>query len=264
MRELEDLDRRLDLARLGLSSTPDARTRVRRGLSTRGAFSPARSLATPRHRVPKLVSAALMGISFAAGYGLRHIQPSEIRGAPAGVVAPAAPLVSSPAPSPSGERASVLVPEPSAAPATARLEPNRARAEGGAPLERRPSSVSEGRPAAHGLGSASAAGGATTTSGELALLRRVERALRTGDPALALILLDQLERAYPVSALGEERTAARILVDCARSGELAKPEAARFLEKHPSSVYSDRILRACHLEANGEPGSSTDVFSGGH
>jgi hypothetical protein len=264
MREVEDLDRRLDLARLALSSTPDARTRVRRELATRGAFSPARSLATPRHRVPKLVSAALMGISFAAGYGLRHIQPSEIREAPARVVERVPPLVSSPSTPAGDEQPSVLVPEPLAAPATARLEPNGARAASGKPRGGRPSSVSEPRPAARGPSAPPAAIGATTTSDELALLRRAERALRAGNPALALILLDQLERAYPVSALGEERTAARILVDCARSGELAKPEAARFLEQHPSSVYSDRILRGCHLEANGEPGSSTDVFSGGH
>jgi hypothetical protein len=261
MRELEDLDRRLDLARLGLSSTPDARTRVGRGLAARGAFSQGGSPATPRHGVSKLVSAALVGISFAAGYGLRHLQPSEIREAPAVVVEPIPPLAASPSPTPAAAAPHL---EPLAATATARLEPNRARALSGKPLEGQPPTVSERRSAARGPGSPAAAGRATTTSGELALLRRAERALRAGDPALALILLDQLERAYPVSALGEERTAARILVDCARSGELAKPEAARFLEKRPSSMYSDRILRACHLEATGAAESSADVFSGGH
>jgi hypothetical protein len=262
MREIEDLDQRLELARLGLSSTPGARTRVGRGLAARGAFSrDASSVAAPSHGVPKLLSAVLMGLGFAAGYALRDLQPSEVREAPVSVVEPSAPSPSSASAAPA---AGAPLPERRAAtPAPPELEPEPTRATTRKPLEKRPAAASERRPSARATGS-TAADGASTTAGELALLRRAERALRGGDPALALILLDQLERAYPVTALGEERTAARILVDCARSGELAKPEAARFLEKHPSSVYSDRVLRACHLEAADAAESSADAFSDGH
>jgi hypothetical protein len=256
----EDLDQRLGRARLGLSSTLDARARVRARLAARGAFSPAGAaggaLETARRGVPALVSAALVVASFAAGYWLRDVReterrleavveqtasPSDDARRPAADQPP--PAMRSPEPShllsdavPSAHR------EPKPAPPTAR---RRRRDELPARAAENPAN-------------------APTTSGELALLRRAERAIRAGDPALALILLDQLERTHPKSALGEERTAARILVECARSGELAKPEAARFLEKHPSSVYSDRIVRACRLEASGISESSADVRSSGH
>jgi hypothetical protein len=268
MRELDDIDTRLDLARLALSSTPDARARVRGRLAARGAFSRAGAFSNARHGVPKLVSAALVGVSFAAGYWLRDIQVAEPRPGLPSVVdrAPSADAPSSPAVEASSPRVSDLPTTVPARPDGAEPE-TRVGGQVAPPVASRqhepPVSPSERRPAARHTSSASSST-AAVTSGELALMRRAERAIRAGDPTLALILLDQLERDYPRSVLGEERAAARILVECLRSGDLAQPEAVRFLEKRPSSVYSDRIIRACRLEAAGPSESSTDVLSNGH
>lgn len=87
---------------------------------------------------------------------------------------------------------------------------------------------------------------------ELALLRRVERALRNNDPALARALLGELDERFPDSRLGEERAAARRIADC-RSGEPGASESARaFLREHGVSVYRKRIALACALD--GDPG----------
>jgi hypothetical protein len=89
---------------------------------------------------------------------------------------------------------------------------------------------------------------------ELALLRRVERALRNDDPSLARALLGELDERFPDSRLAEERSAARRIADC-RSGEPGASESARtFLREHGASVYRKRIARACALE--GEKGST--------
>lgn len=90
---------------------------------------------------------------------------------------------------------------------------------------------------------------------ELALLRRVERALRNNDPALARALLGELDERFPDSRLGEERSAARRIADC-RSGEPGASESARaFLREHAASVYRKRIVLACALD--GEKASTT-------
>jgi hypothetical protein len=297
MRELEELDQRLKLARLGLSPKEDARARVRGRLAARGAVSAAGTLAKPKHGVPVLVSAALIGLSFVAGYWLRDVQVTELERVVPDVVEPApSPSQRSLAPAPpstvtpplpagtlpagtlpagtssagtltpttlsgaSGPVAVLPAPTPVSTP---RVEPRYARLAATEQRldERSGSERSSSQPPARHPAAAPAA---PTTSSELELLRRAERALRAGDPALALLLLDQLERAYPTSALREERTAALILVECARSGELARPEAARFVEKHPSSVYSDRILRDCQLGASRSTESSADAPSDGH
>jgi hypothetical protein len=88
---------------------------------------------------------------------------------------------------------------------------------------------------------------------ELALLRRVERALRNNDPALARALLGELDERFPDSRLGEERSAARRIADC-RSGEPGAGESARaFLREHGASVYRKRIVLACALDAENDP-----------
>jgi hypothetical protein len=95
---------------------------------------------------------------------------------------------------------------------------------------------------------------------ELALLRRVERALRNDDPALARALLGELDERFPDSRLGEERSAARRIADC-RSGEPGASESARaFLRQHGASVYRKRVALACALD--GEKGSAPMTNSG--
>jgi hypothetical protein len=283
MNETDDLDQRLQLARLGLASTADARARVRDGLVARGAFSAARSapsacaparvgtLATSKRGGALVISVALMGASFAGGYLLRDVREGEAARATSSVVEPtraappeaalpeaAPPEAASPAPSaasPTPQPPRALAPEPLKQPERA---PPRARPERSDPLR---ATVAARRATRSSSPSTS---DAAPPSSELSRLRRAERAIRSGDPALALLLLDQLDRAYPTSALGEERAAARILVECARSGELGKPEAKRFLEQHRSSVYFDRIVRACRLEDPMPTESAADVGAGGH
>lgn len=301
MTELEELDQRLDLARAGLSSTPGAKARVEARLVARGAFAAGRARRrddvpeaarrglppVARRGAPQLVGAALMAVSFAAGYGLRDVQaPDE----PAPVAPPVvvrggerAAVIEAPPSEPARERvasaddaASALPPldaagaaddidddaAASAAESGARPPPRHARAA----KRRRDAAPASGATAtprfdAEAAPTAGASDERASISSELALLRRAERAIRAGDPTLALILLDRLEREHPASRLTEERAAARILVECARAGALARPEARRFLERHPSSVYSDRINRACELTA---PDSSTGAAPGGH
>jgi len=83
---------------------------------------------------------------------------------------------------------------------------------------------------------------------ELALLRRVERALRNADPALALALLGELDERFPESRLVEERQAAKLMAHCRAGSADAVARAHAFLHDSPSSVYRQRVQSACGLE----------------
>jgi len=82
---------------------------------------------------------------------------------------------------------------------------------------------------------------------ELALLRRVERALRSAEPALALALLAELDERFPNSSLGEERRASNALAHCQLGDPGAAERAASFLREHGSSVYADHVRSTCGL-----------------
>jgi hypothetical protein len=82
---------------------------------------------------------------------------------------------------------------------------------------------------------------------ELALLRRVERALRNADPALAVALLAELDERFPDSRLVEERLAARRIADCRLGSGDALAQARAFLREHPASVYRQRVQLACDV-----------------
>jgi hypothetical protein len=83
---------------------------------------------------------------------------------------------------------------------------------------------------------------------ELALLRRVERALRNADPALALALLGELDERFPNSRLVEERQAAKLMADCRLESPEASERARSFLNEHPASVYRQRVQLACAID----------------
>jgi hypothetical protein len=83
---------------------------------------------------------------------------------------------------------------------------------------------------------------------ELALLERAERAIRSDQAALALSFLDELDQRFPKSSLLEERTAARVLADCALGEPLARARAERYLRDRQASVYADRVRRLCKLD----------------
>jgi hypothetical protein len=93
---------------------------------------------------------------------------------------------------------------------------------------------------------------------ELALLRRVERALRSSEPALAVALLGELDQRFPDSRLVEERLAARRIAEC-RLGEPGAMERAQtFLREHATSVYRQRVQLACAPEPDRAASPSND------
>jgi hypothetical protein len=80
---------------------------------------------------------------------------------------------------------------------------------------------------------------------ELALLRRVERALRNGAPELALALLRELDERFPDTRLMEERQAARLMAGCRLNDRAAIARGRAFLHDNPASVYRQRVQLAC-------------------
>lgn len=97
---------------------------------------------------------------------------------------------------------------------------------------------------------------ATATDGfaeELALLRRAERATRSGDAALARSLIGELDARFPKTALRQERAALLVLVACATGEPAAQAHARSFTEQNAQSVYLERIRAVCDLPG----GSST-------
>jgi hypothetical protein len=115
-----------------------------------------------------------------------------------------------------------------------------------APIEAPP--VSESRRTAPAPRAHAARSKPNPLADELALLRRVERALRNNDPALARALLGELDERFPDSRLGEERSAARRIADCRSSEPGANDRARAFLRDHRTSVYRQRIVLACALD----------------
>jgi len=80
---------------------------------------------------------------------------------------------------------------------------------------------------------------------ELALLQRVERALRAKSASVAVALLDELDERFPETRLGEERQAARHVAECQLELPESLSRAQRFLAKRGGSVYAHRVRAAC-------------------
>ena len=80
---------------------------------------------------------------------------------------------------------------------------------------------------------------------ELALMRRIERSLRSDQPALALALLAQAEAQFPASSLTEERQAAAVMAHCGLRDPGHDRRAEDFLQSRPRSVYRTRVIAAC-------------------
>jgi hypothetical protein len=92
---------------------------------------------------------------------------------------------------------------------------------------------------------------------EVRALRNVERALRNGNPGLALAFLQELDRQVPNGHLAEERDAAGTLARCARGDHpFGVNLAAEFTDRHPGSVYGARVAQACRETDLPAPGDS--------
>ena len=81
---------------------------------------------------------------------------------------------------------------------------------------------------------------------EIALVRDAREALRVGDAAHALTLLDEHARRFPGGALAEDSDAERIQALCAlgRAGE-AHDLAVRFLAGHSASPHAPSVRASC-------------------
>jgi hypothetical protein len=171
----------------------------------------------------------IAALGFGAGYGTARIQGSP-----------------SPAPRAEAHAGSPHRVEAPRAPAARTPEAPLAAAPASVPSERtRPrSSPLPSAPAAEARDSAS-------LSDEALELRRVDRALRGNSPLLALGILDDLDRRIPRGALREEREAARLMARCKLGDGAARAAAARWLERHPRSVYAPRLRTFC-VEPDGE------------
>ena len=85
-----------------------------------------------------------------------------------------------------------------------------------------------------------------TLHAEIALLRPAQRALRAGDHARALRLLDDHSKSFPRSMLAEERSLGRIQALCGL-GRRAQAQSAidAFVRRHPGSPLTGRVKKAC-------------------
>jgi hypothetical protein len=255
MTERDPIEQPLMLARTTTWAPEAAKARVLANLASSGALSAASAAravgAVRTGGVTKLTTALWVGASFIAGYWLGFQRSAEPRAAvneasaarqpePALEAQPARGLAARRDAEPAAT-AAVRAADAMAAPSDADTErraiaratpPPRARATPGpAQLARAPAASRD------------------PVADELMLLSRAERAIRAGEPALALSFLDELEARFPSSGMLEERSAARLLADCALSTPGSQRRAELFLSHRAASVYTDRLRRSCGLEA---------------
>jgi hypothetical protein len=261
MTDLDPLDETLELARATLapSFADDARLRRALGLLAGGAApSPAAELSAPAPRARLidptawralrasgsagvLVGAVLAGIGFGAGLwlGRADMRPASpaVGERPASIERVDAPGGGA-EPSSVEPRASVL--RDGAAPHDDTARPSEPSPPPPAPSLRREGRAPRPDPSrAHST--------SPRAGEELALLRRVERALRTQNPALALALIAELEQRFPDTRLAEEREAAHVIAACGIEEGGARLRAERFLRERGGSVYAERAREACGM-----------------
>ena len=198
--------------------------RVRRALAAAvvaGATPAATTARTPRWTTRVLAAGAIAAASGGAGYwaghraGLRDARPMAPTAAPAPAVVAAA------APSPA-VAAPATAPSPPAS-------PHRDATRSGARAASKP-----------------APSPGASLAIEVQALRNAERALRDGQPGLALAFLQELDRQVPHGQLTEERDAAATLAHCARGDRpFGVDLGADFAQRHPTSVYRARVDQAC-------------------
>jgi hypothetical protein len=182
----------------------------------------------------KVVSIAVVAgaVSAAGVWALQSPEPASRASAPAASVARAAKPVaprSAPQPVASASEAPVestdaLPKLPSAAATRGVPRPSVAPASNGAQAAETPDQLRE----------------------ETQELRQAQQALRAGNVALALKLLNQQDQTFGRGVLQEERSAARVLALC-QNGQTdrARAEAARFEQQWPKSALLARVRSSC-------------------
>ncbi len=95
--------------------------------------------------------------------------------------------------------------------------------------------------------------GTATLEEETRLVQSAIAALRSGDPASGLSLLDEHTREFPRGVLAEERSGERVLALCAlgRDAE-ARAAADQFLVEHANAPLAGKVRASC-AGANGNP-----------
>jgi hypothetical protein len=83
-----------------------------------------------------------------------------------------------------------------------------------------------------------------TLAGETSLLRDADQALRAGNAARALSLLDEHAARYPHGVLAPERNAERVIARC-KLGQIDAKSAQNYLASHANSPFAARIQDAC-------------------
>lgn len=226
----------LERARRGLAPTAADTARVAQRLSfALGAISPPSSTdpvspgaaAGPAPWVGKLAVAGAVAAVGALGYlAGHHAGVSEgLARAPSvpPIVVASTGMARNLSPGPIPPAAAAAAPEP-------------------APVRLRTTSSSN---ASRASSAPSAASSSAAFDHEVIQLRRVQRALREGNPRLALVLLDDLDTAVPRGRLGEERAAARVIARCVLGAGPASVLAEDFAAAFPNSVYAARVKQAC-------------------
>ena len=235
-RKAEDL---LARARAAWSPSAADQERVRRALGAAlaaGAPSAAPSAApgaagwSARLLAAATIAAASGGIGYWAGTraGHRELAPAALLAPSPTPVAPGPPLAPLSAPP-----SVTPLPSPSAAPLHHGVHPARHEAEAPAAAE--------------------------SLAVEVRALRNAERALRDGNPGLALAFLEELDRQVPHGQLTEERDAAATLARCARGDHpIGVDLASDFIERYPASVYRARVKETCAATDSPAPGHSAN------
>lgn len=80
---------------------------------------------------------------------------------------------------------------------------------------------------------------------EVALVRRVQRALARREARLALGLIQELDARVPHGRLMEERHAATAMARCMLVPSERQGALAAFLQRYPSSVHGERVEQVC-------------------
>ena len=241
MNELDQDARAFLASARGAHDAPDgAKDRVRAGLAVALSASAGAGAALPRAiaRGPwltavKIASAvAIVGTGAGVLFGLTRAQPARDASPPPSP--PSVALAPSPAPMPTPSLPRVPA-------VTVAAEPVLASSPLPPPL---PLPKPDAKPA---VGSGSGGGGSGgSVAAEVAILRRVSAALRSGDPKSALAAVGEHARRFPNGALAEERDMERVVALCAlgRRDEAARA-TERFERAYPASAHEARIRAAC-------------------